>query len=51
MNDTIRAAGKDASKSEIRNKVRKRWEGATPQNISNRELDKIISAVQQGTYI
>lgn len=51
MNDTIRAAGKDASPAKVRGMVRKRWEGATPRNISDRELDELINAVQSGTYI
>ena len=51
MTDTIRAAGENASQAEVRNKVRSRWEGATKENISGRELDKIIQEVQQGTYI
>ena len=51
MNDTIRAAGENASQAEVRNKVRARWEGATKENISDKELDKIIQEVQQGTYI
>jgi|TARA_R100001460_G_scaffold98284_1_gene141071 hypothetical protein len=51
MTDTIRAAGENASQTEVRNKVRSRWEGATKENISDRELDKIIQEVQQGTYI
>ena len=51
MTDTIRAAGENASQAEVRNKVRARWEGATKKNISDKELDKIIQEVQQGTYI
>lgn len=51
MTDTIRAAGENASQAEVRNKVRARWEGATKENISDKELDKIIQEVQQGTYI
>ena len=48
MNDTIKAAGKDASPAEVRDKVRARWEGATPQTITDEELDGVITAVKQG---
>ena len=50
INDTIRAAGKDASPAKVRGMIRKRWEGATEKNISDRELDELIKAVQSGTY-
>mgnify|MGYP003121331386 CR=1 FL=1 len=49
MNDSIKAAGENASAAEVRDKVRARWEGATPQTITDDELDTVISAVQQGT--
>ena len=51
MKDTIRAAGKNASDEDVRNKVRARWEGATKRNISDDELDEIINAVKENRYL
>jgi hypothetical protein len=51
MNDTIKAAGPNATQEQIRAKIRGRWEGiSTTDQMSDEELDGIISQVQAGTY-
>jgi len=50
IKDTIKAVGKDASQEQKRNKIRKRFEGATTKNVSNEELDLMIEQILTDTY-
>ena len=50
IKDTIKSLGADATQKEKRNKIRKRFEGATPEKVSNNELDLIIDQVLNNTY-
>ncbi len=50
IKDTIKSVGTDATQKEKRNKIRKRFEGATPAKVSNKELDLIIDQILSNTY-
>ena len=50
IKDTIKSVGKDATQKEKRNKIRKRFEGATPEKVSNNDLDLIIDKILSNTY-
>jgi hypothetical protein len=45
IEDTIKAAGPDATNAEIRKKIRARWEGATEENVSTAQLDEVVNSL------
>lgn len=50
IKDTIKAAGKNATQEQKRNKIRKRFEGATNKNVSDTDLDLIINQILTNSY-
>lgn len=50
IKDTIKSVGNNATQEEKRNKIRKRFEGATPGKVSDNELDLIIEQILSNNY-
>ena len=45
LKDTITSLGPNATNAKIRKKIRKRWEGATEENVSAAQLDEVINSI------